>query len=158
MIYVNEVDFPTDSAVRVGEIISHELTHQWTGNLITCSWWDELWINEAFADLGGYFGLRYAHPEIIWENQFVFKELFVSLRADALVTSRPIINKQNNNGFVVETPSDINRQFDNIAYAKARSTMFVMFGCFENNQCSLLTLLGPKFGLRTPEQRLFRDW
>ena len=121
LIYVNEVDFFTDSVVRVGEIISHELTHQWTGNLITCSWWDELWINEAFADLGGYFGLRYAHPEIIWENQFVFKELFVSLRADALVTSRPIINKQNNNDFVVETPSDINRQFDNIAYAKGGS-------------------------------------
>ena len=121
LIYVNENDYPTDSVVRVGEIISHELTHQWTGNLITCSWWDELWINEAFADLGGYFGLRYAHPEIIWENQFVFKELFVSLRADALVTSRPIINKQNNNDFVVETPSDINRQFDNIAYAKGGS-------------------------------------
>ena len=46
LIYVNEVDFPTDSAIRVAEIISHELTHQWTGNLITCSWWDEIWINE----------------------------------------------------------------------------------------------------------------
>ena len=57
LIYVNEVDYPTDSAVRVGEIISHELMHQWTGNLITCSWWDEIWINEAFADIGGYHGL-----------------------------------------------------------------------------------------------------
>ena len=95
--------------------------HQWTGNLITCSWWDEIWINEAFADIGGYFGLRYAEPEIIWENQMVFKELFTALRADASITSRPIINKQNNNDFVVESPSEISRQFDNIAYAKGGS-------------------------------------
>ena len=121
LIYVNEVDYPTDSVVRVGEIISHELMHQWTGNLITCSWWDEIWINEAFADIGGYFGLRYAEPEIIWENQMVFKELFTALRADASITSRPIINKQNNNDFVVESPSEISRQFDNIAYAKGGS-------------------------------------
>ena len=98
--------------------MAHELTHQWTGNLITCSWWDEIWINEAFADIGGYLGLRYAEPSWNWESEFNTYEMFTALRADALTTSRPIINKQNNDGFVVESPKQISSQFDNIAYAK----------------------------------------
>ena len=74
---------------------------------VTCTWWDEIWINEAFADLGGYIGLRYSEPEWIWENEMVMYELFRGLRPDGTIESRPIINKQNNDGFVVETPADI---------------------------------------------------
>ena len=45
------------------------MIHQWTGNLISCGWWDDLWINEAFADFGGYLSLRWAEPDVVWENQ-----------------------------------------------------------------------------------------
>ncbi len=34
---------------RVAEVITHELAHQWFGNWVTMSWWDDLWLNEAFA-------------------------------------------------------------------------------------------------------------
>ena len=37
-------------------IIGHELIHQWFGNLITCPWWDEIYINEAYGSIGGYLG------------------------------------------------------------------------------------------------------
>ena len=118
LIYINQVDYYESSIASVAEVIAHELTHQWTGNLITCSWWDEIWINEAFADIGGYLGLRYAEPTWNWESEMNTYEMFTALRADATTNSRPIINKQNNDGFVVESPGQISAQFDNIAYAK----------------------------------------
>jgi puromycin-sensitive aminopeptidase len=34
---------------RVAEVVTHELSHQWFGNWVTMKWWDDLWLNEAFA-------------------------------------------------------------------------------------------------------------
>lgn len=39
-------------------LVSHELAHKWFGNLITCFWWSNTWINEGFAS---YFGYIAAH-------------------------------------------------------------------------------------------------
>ena len=39
---------------RVAEVITHELAHQWFGNLVTMVWWDDLWLNEAFATWMAY--------------------------------------------------------------------------------------------------------
>ncbi len=35
-------------------MITHELAHQWFGNLVTMVWWDDLWLNEAFATWMAY--------------------------------------------------------------------------------------------------------
>jgi puromycin-sensitive aminopeptidase len=39
---------------RVAEVVTHELAHQWFGNWVTMSWWDDLWLNESFATWMAY--------------------------------------------------------------------------------------------------------
>ena len=41
----------------ITSVIGHELIHQWFGNTVTCDWWDEIYINEAFGSIGGFLGL-----------------------------------------------------------------------------------------------------
>ena len=68
------------SVLSTASVIGHELQHQWTGNLVTCDWWDNLWINEAFADLGGYLGLRWAEPTWNWRSEFYVDEFTGTVR------------------------------------------------------------------------------
>ena len=52
-------------------VIAHELAHQWFGNLVTMAWWDDLWLNEAFASVLEYYAIDSIYPEYqVWEDFF----------------------------------------------------------------------------------------
>ena len=54
---------PTDVQTMVG-VIAHELAHMWYGNLVTMEWWNDLWLNEAFATWMAGKVVRQEYPEL----------------------------------------------------------------------------------------------
>ena len=130
--YVFSNEKRDDNMVRrsTTRIVGHELIHQWWGNLVTCPWWDEIYINEAFGSIGGYLGMRFAKSnetyQYAWEDEYLATQGFQGLEYDGRNTSHPMVNRMNNGDLQVVTPAEIGIQFDRIAYNKAGSVMMMI--------------------------------
>ncbi len=75
---------------RICEVIAHEVTHQWFGNLVTPADWRYLWLNESFATYFGYGIVDHYYPDWgIWEK-FVLGQTDGALQRDALLETFPI--------------------------------------------------------------------
>jgi len=109
-----------ESKQLVAYVICHELSHQWFGNLVTMKWWDDLWLNESFANLMEYRATDALYPEWqIWE-QFVINEEGSAKRRDSLVDVQPIRTSVNH-------PDEISTLFDpSIVYAKGGSVLYML--------------------------------
>merc|ERR1719409_1029355 len=91
LVTYREVDLLIDAKTASGQqkqrvciVVTHELAHQWFGNLVTMAWWDDLWLNEGFAAWMQNFCSGHIHPEWnIWES-FVGSEQQGALRLDSL--------------------------------------------------------------------------
>ncbi len=96
----------------IAMVICHELSHQWFGNLVTMKWWDDLWLNESFANVMEYLATNKLFPEWgIW-NTFVTNEGLAALRRDAIAGVQAVKTEVNH-------PDEINALFDpSIVYAK----------------------------------------
>ncbi|CAH8473491.1 unnamed protein product [Schistosoma margrebowiei] len=104
---------------KVATVISHEVAHQWFGNLVTLNWWDDLWLNEGFASFAEYIGVDHVHPEWGMDEQFLLDDIQKVLISDSLATSRPVIQP-------VYYPNEINEIFDPISYNKGASVLRMM--------------------------------
>lgn len=104
---------------RVAIVVAHELAHQWFGNLVTPTWWTDLWLNEGFASYMEYMGVDAVEPSWKSMEQFVVNEIHNVFALDALSTSHPVSIK-------VENPEEINEIFDRISYAKGAAIIRMM--------------------------------
>ncbi|MDN5819172.1 MAG: M1 family metallopeptidase [bacterium] len=68
----------------IATVVSHELAHQWFGNLVTMKWWNDLWLNESFADFVEHIAVDHIHPE--WDTwlDFTLSRGIAALRRDAI--------------------------------------------------------------------------
>ena len=56
-LYIFKDDVKLESITYVAIIVAHELAHMWFGDLVTMKWWNDLWLNESFADFISYYAL-----------------------------------------------------------------------------------------------------
>ena len=57
----------TNDITQRGLYLAHELAHMWFGNYVTMKWWDDLWLNEAFADFAAFNALANIHNALPFE-------------------------------------------------------------------------------------------
>lgn len=98
------------SKLGITMTVSHELAHQWFGNLVTMEWWNDLWLNEGFAKFMEFVSVRVTHPELKVEDYFLGK-CFDAMEVDALNSSHPVSTH-------VENPAQIREMFDEVSYDK----------------------------------------
>lgn len=110
LAYPNEAAQSTKETIAM--VIAHELSHQWFGNLVTMRWWDDLWLNESFANVMEYLAPAVLFPQWHMWNEFVASEGISAWRRDAQTGVQAI-------KIEVRHPDIINTLFDpSIVYAK----------------------------------------
>lgn len=104
----------------IATVVAHETSHQWFGNLVTMKWWDDLWLNESFANMMEYAAVDHMFPEWnIWES-FVNAEGVGALRRDATPGVQAVKSS-------VHHPDEISTLFDpSIVYAKGGRLLYML--------------------------------
>ena len=107
--------------LALANTISHELAHHWFGNLVTMKWWDDLWLNESFADFISHFCLekiKHNCKTINYESamaSFLHRKGW-GYHEDQMITTHPIRGP-------VPNTTVADSVFDGITYAKGAATM-----------------------------------
>ncbi|MFC3740486.1 aminopeptidase N [Paractinoplanes deccanensis] len=98
-------------------VIAHEMAHMWFGDLVTMAWWDDLWLNESFAE---YLGTRIAAEATrfpgTWTT-FAMQRKAWGLRADQHPSTHPVAPAE-----VTDTDQAL-LNFDGISYAKGAAVL-----------------------------------
>ena len=123
LVTYREVDLLIDPAKassnqkqRVCTVVTHELAHQWFGNLVTMTWWDDLWLNEGFASWAENWAADKLYNEWRMWDQFTTGHLSAALRLDSLKSSHPI-------QVPIHHAEEVEEVFDAISYCKGGSVV-----------------------------------
>ena len=108
------------SRQQVALVIAHELAHQWFGNLVTMKWWDDLWLNESFANMMEYVCVDAIEPSWNIFEDFQTGGVPAALKRDATDGVQSVHVE-------VKHPDEINTLFDGaIVYAKGSRLMHML--------------------------------
>jgi len=104
----------------IAEVVAHETSHQWFGNLVTMEWWDDLWLNESFANMMEYAPLAELWPDWHPWDTFVVSEGLSAFRRDSTPGVQPV-------KIPVHHPDEISTIFDpSIVYAKGGRLLYML--------------------------------
>ncbi|KAK1521832.1 peptidase family M1 [Colletotrichum paranaense] len=104
---------------RVSTVITHEIAHQWFGNIVSPDWWHALWLNEGFAEFASRYSMNAFFPEWKLKESFVREDLQAALGLDGLRSSHPI-------EVPIHKAEEINEIFDSISYAKGSCVVHML--------------------------------
>ena len=119
----------------IAHVVAHEFAHMWFGNLVTMQWWDDLWLNEAFAEWISYRVVSDLSPDYrIWDDFEGSKNY--AMAEDALESTHAIYTK-------VETPAQAMELFDAITYTKGCAVLRMLenFLGFEDFRSGIRTYM-----------------
>lgn len=117
-----------DQKLYVCLVIAHELSHMWFGDLVTMQWWDDLWLNESFANMIEIYATAKLRPELSAWDYFYGSTVPLALQRDCLSGVQPV-------KVAVENVEDIANLFDGaIVYSKgSRLLLMLMRAMGEKN-------------------------
>ena len=101
-------------------VAAHEFAHQWFGDSVTMAWWDDLWLNEAFADFMSAKVVQTWRPSYHADEGLV-RSALSAMSADSLANVRRIREP-------IENFDDINNAFDGITYVKGAGVLNMVEG------------------------------
>ncbi|MGN6497517.1 MAG: M1 family metallopeptidase, partial [Tsuneonella sp.] len=101
---------PVGQKKTFGMVVAHELSHQWFGDMVTPSWWDDIWLNESFANWMGFTIGGEWRPDLNI-GQGALAEGFRAMDTDELIVGRPIHQP-------IKTNDQTDSAFDTITYGK----------------------------------------
>ena len=110
LLLLDPENAPIEQRKWFTSVMAHELAHMWFGNLVTMPWWDDIWLNEAFATWMAAKIVTIVHPD--YDGDVSFQERVQrSMQQDSLVSARQIRQP-------IESTHDIRNAFDSITYSK----------------------------------------
>ncbi len=115
ILLIDEKQGSVELKKEIGDVIAHEMAHQWFGDLVTMKWWDDIWLNEGFATWMS------SKPMQAWKPEWNYKldnvaDTGQTMNVDSLANTRPIHQD-------ADTPAQIQELFDGIAYGKAAAVL-----------------------------------
>jgi aminopeptidase N len=134
-----EGETPEAQKYQLSLTVSHEVSHNFFGNIVTCQWWTYIWLNEGWATFAAHLGLQLTYPDLRPWDQFVPNIYQVAMDYDDSPNTHPLANEP-------LTTSAIGGIYDDIAYEKGASLIRMMENFLTENV------------LQTGVQRYLKKW